>query len=160
MRTHRADVLEVLRRADRNLAERKRRYDFTDWATCNCGHIYYAATGETGNSVTVSGALTPTDLMEDNYPGLDRYQKTIIATAKALGWKPYRPGLLQAERAEGATEYVSQLSSPAVRMKEGLAKSDRAHARIVIRRAIEKLEAADRRAMEGTPKAWATADQE
>lgn len=37
--------LEVLRRAEANLADERIPYEYTDWTRCGCGHLYAAARG-------------------------------------------------------------------------------------------------------------------
>lgn len=45
--------LEVLLNAERSLMDEDKPFDFGDWTTCTCGHIYHGATGEYGSLVSV-----------------------------------------------------------------------------------------------------------
>lgn len=38
-------VIDVLERAEGTLADENEPFQFTNWATCGCGHVYHAVTG-------------------------------------------------------------------------------------------------------------------
>lgn len=68
-------TVDVLRQAQRDVLDPAKRFEFTDWAHCNCGRIFTAATG----AVSEDGAGGHRETM---YPA---YSRVIRETAAALG---------------------------------------------------------------------------
>jgi len=125
-------VLEALRNARNSLDVN--RWEFSDWTSCTCGHIY---TGATGIVAVDEGAISPNGVHGR------AYAEVIVAVAHALGFDPER------NDSYGATIYVSDYThgiayedqSASGTLRDGRhAHVRREYALHVINKAIEVIE--------------------
>lgn len=130
--------LEVLYVAERRLKDPNVAFDFCEWTSCTCGHLYTASTGREPNGAT-----------DVNAPGNPSYVAAITAAARALGWVPMT-GSVYDENNDNAAHYVSNYTAGLARLKPELADLDehrlfrlveRADALRAVRDAIAVIEA-------------------
>lgn len=125
-------ALETLRIALGTLKDPSSLFDFHDYAHCTCGHIYLALTGERSNS----GAAG----QDDN----SLYEEVMVDTALALGMDHSKLDDGMDLRSRIAARYVSIYTR---RFAGGVRNVDRRDAIEAVQRAINRIEAAERKAM-------------
>lgn len=123
-------IVEVLEQALDNLRNPDNRWDFAEWTTCTCGHIYMAAAGE---QAAYNGVVTTPK---------DKYPEVLVATAHALGWDP---GLDSA--ADYVSDYTRELAGVARNNTGGYASLDREYGIQTIEDALDRIRAMEVAAM-------------
>jgi hypothetical protein len=95
------EVLEALYRSRAHLTGATD-FEFGDWETCTCGHIYAGTNGRVASSGT-----------RVLYPRVGRYEEVIAATARALGWK----GSVEVYPRDSPVIYVSDMTTAIARKR-------------------------------------------
>lgn len=129
------EVLEVLYAARARLENKRTKFDFGNWTTCTCGHIYAAATGGRARSEDRVAAT------ED-----ERYGAVIQTVARALGWKGEQEGAWANTPASWAACYVSNYTFFDTDCVAGYSKVERREALRVVNEAIARIEAIQEKA--------------
>lgn len=126
-------TLEVLYVARARLTRGRAEFEFVNWTTCTCGHIYAAYKGRKASSERVVAATRD-----------QQFADVIQAVARALGWdgdvvyNAWGPE----NRAAWAAAYVSNYSRDAATSRFEMHRDD---ALVVVNKAIATIEARQER---------------
>ena len=114
-------TLEVLMNAERSLMDPTEPYDFGEWGSCTCGHIYHGVTGTYG------------DIQAVVFGDAGGYNEVMVEVCELLGIESYK-GMSNYPRAAAISNYTSNL---------GTKRTTRKHSLKVIREAISKIREMD-----------------